>query len=553
MRYFLYCRKSSEAEDRQALSIESQTREAERLFGAQPNIEIVERFEESRSAKAPGRELFNDMVARLERREAEGIIAWAPDRLARNSIDGGRLVYLLDTGVLRDLRFATYTFENNPQGKFMLQIMFGQSKYYSDALSENVKRGNRTKIEHGWRPNLAPLGYLNDRNTKTIVPDPEYAPVVRQLFQLVFDGRSPREAALLCRDQWRFVTPVRRRKGGKPLGMSSMYYMLSNPFYAGLIVWGGQTFRGRHEPLVSLELFDAVQRRIARPDAPRPRDLPFTYRGLLRCGGCGRGLTAEQKRNRHGSRYVYYHCSRKHLTRCPEPAIEARQLEGQIARYLEALVLPDWAREELRRLAGEAKGRLLEVDSSRQQSLRKALKAIQDQQRELTGMRIRSLLTDDEFARERSRLDQEQLLAEQRLHVAGEPADAIEPLKAVISFSENATKWFLSGDDAQKREVLKLLGSNPTVKGKILSIQAVESMESLRKIAACPNLLAGLEEDRTHDISGDSGGDMKRAFEILLAAVSRDTEHAATLVEGVAALTILEAEQSPSSPRRRAA
>src|SRR5581483_816103 len=136
------------------------------------------------SAKAPGRSQFGEMVSALERGDAQGIIAWAPDRLARNSIDGGRIVYMLDRGAIRDLKFSTYTFENNSQGKFMLQIMFGQSKYYSDALSDNVKRGNRSKVEKGWRPNKPPLGYKSDPATRTIKTDPERFSKIRQLFSL---------------------------------------------------------------------------------------------------------------------------------------------------------------------------------------------------------------------------------------------------------------------------------------------------------------------------------------------------------------------------------
>jgi site-specific DNA recombinase len=110
-----------------------------------------------------------------------------------------------------DLKFATYTFENNSQGKFMLQIMFGQSKCYSDALSDNVKRGNRTKIENGWRPNQAPLGYRNDGATKTIVKDPQLFPLVRKIFDLMLTGSyTPKQIALVARDEWGFRTPKKK-------------------------------------------------------------------------------------------------------------------------------------------------------------------------------------------------------------------------------------------------------------------------------------------------------------------------------------------------------
>jgi DNA invertase Pin-like site-specific DNA recombinase len=246
MKYFIYCRKSSEEEDRQIQSIDSQKCELMRLVGAQAGIEIVDTLEEAQSAMTPGRPVFNQALDRIERGEAEGLIAWAPDRLARNSVDGGRVIYLLDAGKIKDLKFATFTFENTPSGKFMLSILFGQSKYYSDALSENVRRGIRTKIENGWLPNMAKIGYLNDPATRTIIADPDRFPMLRELWELMITGSySPRRIRDIMEERG-LRTLQRKREGGRPLALSSIYNILTNPFYAGVIPWKGRLYPGKH-------------------------------------------------------------------------------------------------------------------------------------------------------------------------------------------------------------------------------------------------------------------------------------------------------------------
>ena len=128
------------------------------------------------------------MLDRIEAGEANGILAWHPDRLARNSVDGGRIIYLLDTEKLKTLKFPTLRFETDPQGKFMLNIMFGQSKYYVDSLSENTKRGLREKIRRGEYPGMAPFGYLNDYRTKRVIVDRERALLVKQVFERYASG-----------------------------------------------------------------------------------------------------------------------------------------------------------------------------------------------------------------------------------------------------------------------------------------------------------------------------------------------------------------------------
>ena len=473
MKYFIYCRKSTEAEDRQILSIESQLTTLRRSFDGHPDIQICEVVEEAYSAKSPGRPLFNDMMSRIEAGEASGIIAWAPDRLARNSVDGGRIIYLLDRNVLRDIKFATYTFENNSQGKFMLQIMFGQSKYYSDALSDNVKRGLRTKVEKGWRPTNAPLGYLNDRTTSTIIKDPERCAFVRQMFVLVLAGTSVRRVCDIAREEWCFRTPKRKRIGGKPLPLGSVYRILKDPFYAGILLWHGKAYPAAHEPLVSLEEFERVQKWLSQPEKPRPQRHHFPFTGMIRCGECGMLVTAETKINRYGSRYTYYHCSkRKPNYRCGQPCLRAESLERQIVGFLGRLTMPasvhDWALRQLEKARTEDGSLFTDRKASIQNALVEGERAIKN----LMSLRLRDLIDDDEFARERSELDRKNLLLTDTLRRLDDTEETFEPAEVLISFSNRAVSWFQAGDIDAKRMIFNCVGSNPTLMNRFLNVTA---------------------------------------------------------------------------------
>src|SRR3989338_3791104 len=183
-KYYLYIRKSTDEEDRQVLSLEAQMHELKE-FAVREHIEIVGVLEEKKTAKVPGREVFNNMLDKIEHGlpHPVGILSWNTDRLSRNSVDAGRIIYLLDRGKLVDLKFHSFAFENTPSGKFFLSISLSNAKYYVDNLSENVRRGNRAKLRRGEWPGQKPLGYVYDHRLRNIVPEPKEAKIVKQIYE----------------------------------------------------------------------------------------------------------------------------------------------------------------------------------------------------------------------------------------------------------------------------------------------------------------------------------------------------------------------------------
>lgn len=464
MRYFVYARKSQEDDGRQVQSIGDQLKIAGELAAA-AGVEIAAVFQEAKSAKRPGRPIFNEMIARIEDGEADGIIAWHPDRLSRNAVDAGVIIDLLDRGKIADLKFQTYKFENTPEGKWMLNIVLGQSKYQVDKLSTDVKRGIRSKLEKGHYPQVAPPGYRNNLVEHTIEADPERFEMIQRAMKLVLTGAYSGPQALdILNNQWGFRTIRRAKSGGKPLARSTFHRMLTGVFYTGLMEHKGQLFPGKHPAMLTQEEFDSIQRVLGRRNVlQQKREFDFT--GLIRCGSCGCLITAETKRKHYKGtnrtvKYTYYHCTNA-KGGCSKRSVTHTYIETQIQQLLSRVTLHPgavrWCLDPAQRWHEQEAGFSHETMESLQQALagaqRKKTNLIQ------TQLEDPGTFTASEFKEAKDHLQGEI----NRLHIeirkAEEKLEEVRrTIENVFDFAVNAAYNFEHGGAKLRKEIVARLG-----------------------------------------------------------------------------------------------
>jgi site-specific DNA recombinase len=449
--FFIYARKSTKSKDRQIRSIADQLAELREL-ATRENLNIADIFIEKLSAKAPGRPVFNDMLARIEAGEATGILAWAPDRLARNSLDGGRIIYLVDTGKITALKFVTFVFDPSPSGKFMLSIMFGQSKHYVDALSEIITHRKHQKVKDGIWPQWAPIGYINDKTTRTIIPHPEYGQLVRRMFELYATGNYTLQQVRDTVVEAGLTGPL-----GKPPAVSKVHYALSNPIYTGLIRYKNEIYQGKHQPLVTKELFDRVQEAMRAKSKPKTPTLkPYLYRGFLRCGECGCFITTETQKGHN-----YLRCTKRVKRDCSQKYLREDNFREQLSRHIGRVSVPtEWADWMLTELEKE-KASDTSAASVLDEALRRHIKSVDEQLDRLMDAYLEQTVSLDEYRPAKSRLIQkkkqkEEELAEAERHRSG----WFEPAIRFVQDVKYGGILASSDDDEEKLTFAKKTGSN---------------------------------------------------------------------------------------------
>lgn len=346
IRYCLYARKSTESDEKQALSIDSQVNEM-LVIAKRDDLNVVDIRRESFSSKTVGqRPVFNQMLADIREKKFNGIITWAPDRLSRNAGDLGAIVDLIDSNALSEVRTYGQKFTDSPNDKFMLMILGSQAKLENDQKGVNVKRGLRTRCKMGLWPAPAPTGYLNyNQNDKKceVYIDPQRGLYIKQIFEkCIHEGWSGRDIQSWLKDDKKFVT-----KYGKPLSLSNIYKILNTPFYYGEFEYpqgSGNWYTGKHESLITKELYLKAQEKMnANRSIKEIKRNDFAFTRLMTCGLCGSGITAQEKfkhqQNGNVHRYVYYSCTRSKDRYCKAPFIREEAVIKQISGIIDNLDL----------------------------------------------------------------------------------------------------------------------------------------------------------------------------------------------------------------------
>lgn len=500
---YVYLRRSQDREDRQSLSIEKQDAQVRQIVDDN-NLIPVHLPPEERSAKTPGRPIFDSMLEGIEQGLARYIVVWALSRLSRNSIDAGRVIYLLDTGKLLAIYTPTRVYRNTPDDKAFLAIELAFAKKNNDDLSVQVKEGFNTKRARGQYPGPAPIGYTNAiirPGERNIVPHPENAERVVELFRLAATGQYT------LHDLWEKAYEIGlRSRAGKRLSKQTLADLLHRRAYTGVFKYGGEDWeQGTYEPLVSVELYDQVQvamgwiKPVKRAKTAKQN---YPYKGVVTCENCGFNITAYIKGKELATGlieyYEYYVCTHKSkVTQCKEPQVSKQIIESEIheraseyelseAEAAKCLEFVDQFYDEKLR----QRNKYLEVWQSDYDKASETIDYLDEllEARTISPERYKIRVTEHEATQVRTKqlIDRTDQDAKLWLELASE----------VFSSVVNIGTTFEKANDDERRQLMLMLGSNWTLGNKKVALTPREPLSLLHSVTRNPNWRARPDSNR---------------------------------------------------------
>jgi len=451
MEYIIYCRKSTEDSKRQIQSIESQHKELLKM-AKDRDLKIKEVYTESMSAKAPGRPVFNKMMDKIAENPGMGLLVWKLDRLARNPVDGGRLIWAVEKGLIPEIITFERKYSNTIDDKFIMNLDFGVPKMYVDQLSINVKRGNRTKLEKGGWPNHAPLGYLNNKLDNTIIIDKKISPYIFRAFSLCATGNYSLKqiADILYAEGFRTRTGKRVFKG-------TIERILKKTFYYGVMERDGKLYNGNHKSIISKQLFDDTQNALSGRIRPKNKKRFFVYQGFLKCASCGCVYTSTNKKG-----HDYHYCTNgKGICEAHKSYLRSEKIDRLIIKAFEEIKFD----EEFIEISYEAYKEQSQKDVSYvaniKENIEKELQIVRNKKAKLLETYLSELVSRSDYEAKMKELENAEIGLENQIKNAGAKSgtdeNTLEQIKDIFLTASRAKKDFLSRDPYQKRELLEIL------------------------------------------------------------------------------------------------
>src|SRR3989344_1911680 len=464
MKYFLYARKSTDVEDKQVLSIEAQLSELRNLARDQ-ELEITEEFIEKRSAKMPGRPVFNDMLRRIQNSEAQGIVCWKIDRLSRNPVDSGKIQWLLQQGIIQHIQTHDRSYYPN-DNVLMMSVELGMATEYIRQLSANTARGLRQKARNVDFPGLAPFGYINNSNIKKIAVHHKNAKLVKKIFELYATGSVRLEDIAKVLEKSDI-----KSKNNNRVHVSRISHIICNPIYYGHFRHSGEIYEGKHETIISKELFDKANNVLrGRGRTPDKKTDPRPFCGLMSCGSCGMGITGEIKikRQKNGNKhfYTYYHCSKKSkVQKCFEPCIRGEELDRQLSAKISEYIMPKELATKLFEMLDIEEQKNKQTASVVVLDLREEEQNISKNLARLTDVYVaQDIEREDYLKRRRSLMSDKKSVEEQIARLERTPSAWIEPTRDWIKDASILDETAKTDDLPSKKLYLqKIFGSNLTL------------------------------------------------------------------------------------------
>lgn len=459
-KYIIYCRKSTESEDRQVLSIESQENELLEIVKRE-NIEVLKIYKESMSAKAPGRPIFEKMLSGISKRKGCGILVWKLDRLARNAFDGGKISWLMDRGLISEIKTPGKSYRNIPEDKFMMSLDFGIAKRYVDDLSVNVKRGMKTKLEKGGWWGQAPFGYLNNKIKKTIYPDPQKKHYIPRIFDLyVKQGCNLRQIVKILYEEGL------KTKSGGMVRKGHIHHILQSPVYCGLVRAKDKTYLGNFEPLINKEIFDQANNILNGRQHSKKQRHEFHLRGFMTCAICGCMITATKKKG-----HDYYYCTNG-KGKCEEHKkyLRSETLDKEVLKILSKIRFD----EEIIEIMYQAARNKIKNDftylSTSKKSILKQLKWVQERQSRLADNYLSKITPEAVYEQKMKKLNDEEISLKIQLknftNKKNDIESTLELTKSYFLRASKAKKEYLEAENDRKRKVIQPLLWNLTLQNQ---------------------------------------------------------------------------------------